>query len=129
MSTPERPLPVFKQCPLCGFRWESRSAFLSDPGLTLIGYQACFSELKAGSFLFNHACEGTLGLRVEVFADLYEGPVWAERQTGTRACPQYCLHEGELARCPMHCECAFVREIIQILRTWPKDSTPHPASV
>lgn len=126
MSPSELPSSVFKQCPLCGFRWESRGAFLSDPGLTLIGYQACFHELKAGSFLFNHACEGTLGLRVEVFADLYDGPVYTTRQTGTSACPQYCLHQSELARCPAQCECAFVREIIQLLRAWPKDPTRRP---
>jgi hypothetical protein len=131
MDKPEDNQPVFKKCPLCGFPWERRSSFLSDPGIEIIGYQACFKNLTAGSFLFNHSCAGTLAILVEEFQDLYDGPVYEERKTGTDKCPQYCLHNEELARCPARCECAFVREIIQLVRGWPKNSSgqmrPVPA--
>lgn len=116
---------AFKKCPMCGFAWGTRSVFLSDPRVTLIGYQACFTDLTAGYFLFNHSCEGTLAVVVEEFVDLYSGPVYKERATGTAACPQYCLHQDELARCPAQCECAFVREIIQRVRGWDKKPVNH----
>jgi hypothetical protein len=66
---------------------------------------------------------------VEKFADLHDGPVYQTRKTGTRDCPQYCLHKDELAPCPARCECAFVREILQRVRGWPKDSTGQLRSV
>ena len=129
MNLPERHQPVFKKCPLCGLPWESRSSFLSDPGINIIGYQACFTKLTAGFFLFNHACAGTLAILVEEFEDLYDGPVYEERKTGTDECPHYCLHQEELARCPARCECAFVREILQLVRSWPKNSSEHTTPV
>ena len=120
---------VFKECPMCGSPWESRDDFLSDPCVEIIGYQACFKELTAGYFLFNHSCEGTLALLVEEFEDLYDGPVYEEQKTGTDECPQYCLRKEELAPCPARCECAFVREIIQLVRRWPKDPAKHTSPV
>jgi hypothetical protein len=123
--------PVFKKCPLCGFAWQSRSSFLSDSGIEMIGYQPHFEDLIAGFFLFNHSCDGTLAILVESFEDLYDGPVYEERKTGTDECPEYCLHQEELARCPARCECAFVREIIQVVKSWPKNPSapkrPVPA--
>ncbi len=121
MNLPEHDQPVFKRCPLCGYPWDCRSSFLADPGIEIIGYQACFKELTAGFFLFNHSCTGTLAILVEEFEDLYVGPLFAERKTGTDECPEYCLRKEELARCPARCECAFVREIIQLVRAWPKN--------
>ncbi len=121
MIPPERNRPGFKTCPLCGCVWSSRSNFLADPGIEIIGYQVCFTALTAGFFLFNHSCAGTLAILVEEFEDLYDGPVYAERKTGTEECPEYCLHKEELARCPRRCECAFVREILQLVRAWPKN--------
>ena len=106
---------------MCGFRWAGRESFLSDPRVKIIGYQACLNELKAGCLLFNHACEGTFAVRVREFEDLYEGPVFEERKTGTDACPGYCLRQEELRRCAVQCECAFAREIVQIVEQWPKD--------
>lgn len=116
---------AFKKCPLCGFCWDTRGDFLADPRVTMIGYQACLTDLTAGYFLFNHTCEGTLAVVVEEFVDLYAGPIYQERAIGTVACPQYCLHQDELARCPATCECAFVREIIQRVRAWNKNPIKH----
>lgn len=107
---------------MCGFGWESRDSFLCDPDIEIIGYQACFTELTAGYFLFNHSCTGTLAILVEALVDLYDGPVYEERKTGTRECPQHCLHKSDLSPCPTRCHCAYVREILQLVRAWPK----HP---
>lgn len=110
---------------MCGFRWESRDSFLSDPAIEIIGYQACFTELTTGCFLFNHSCTGTLAILVEALVDLHDGPVYEERKTGTRECPQHCLHRDDLAPCPVQCHCAYVRDIIQLVRAWPKRPGGH----
>jgi hypothetical protein len=118
LSEPTR--VVFKECPLCGFTWGSRDEFLSDPDVEIVGYQAHFEELTAGYLVFNHACETSMAVMVGQFRDLYDGPVFEEQKTGSEECLGYCLQEGELRGCPIQCECAFVREIIQLVQSWPK---------
>ena len=87
----------------------------------MIGYQVNFDQLDLGFFLFNHLkCGTTLGISAGSFKDLYNGPVFSERLTGTEKCREYCLHEYQLDPCPATCECAYVREILQIVRKWPK---------
>ena len=114
---------MFKQCTLCGWKWEKRDEFLTDPGVKLVGYQVRFFQLTTGLFLFNHLapdCLTTLAIPAGQFEDLYHGPVFQVRVTGTKACPGHCQRECDLEPCPQKCECAYVREIIQIVRTWPK---------
>jgi hypothetical protein len=110
----------FKKCPNCGFKWESRENLLTDDKLFLIGYQANFKELATGLFYFNHSCEGTLAIPAYLFGDLYDGPIFSDRATDDEECPGYCLHREELRPCPAECECAYVREIVQIIKNWPK---------
>ena len=110
----------FKLCTSCSTEWLTRDDFLSDPDVTLIGYQAHFVELNAGLLLFNHSCHTTLAIAVECFQDLYDGPVFRERATGGPDCLGYCLRRGELRPCPTHCECAYVRAILQIVGNWQK---------
>ena len=112
---------AFKRCSACGFLWSTRASLLSDPDLRIIGYQARFEQLLAGIFLFNHSCGGTLAFEASVFQDLYDGLMFEEPLTGTDACPEYCLYADELRPCPAECECAYVREILQIVKNWPKD--------
>ena len=45
-------------------------AFLGDPRIEIIGYQAHFEELKLGIFLFNHICKATLAIQVDKFKHL-----------------------------------------------------------
>lgn len=106
----------FKTCPACGHSWENRDAFIEDENVSIVGYQARFESLKAGIFMFNHSCRGTLALDVDSFADLYDGPIFTKRFTGSDDCPEYCQHKSNLLPCPTECECAFVREIIQRLK-------------
>ena len=108
--------PVFKICPNCWFTWRNRDAFLDDDTLTVIGYQADFEELSTGILMFNHNCKGTLALPVSCFEDLYIGPMFKKKMTGTRSCPGYCLRKSVLNPCPNECECAFVRHLITMLQ-------------
>jgi hypothetical protein len=111
--------PIFKQCTCCGFQWRSRDAFLWDQTAVIVGYQARFKELETGIFLFNHSCGTTLAIQAGVFKDMYNGPIFQERATGTDDCPGYCLNKNTLKPCPAKCECAYVREIIQLIKTYP----------
>ncbi len=106
----------FKICPNCSFVWENRANFMNDNNISIIGYQADFKRMNAGLFLFNHSCDGTLALEVNEFKDLYDGPVYQNRVTGTEDCPDYCLNKKMLDPCPNECEYALVREIIQKLK-------------
>jgi hypothetical protein len=110
----------FKSCPLCAEIWPDRDHFLEDPHLELIGYQVDFEDVNLGLFLFNHhRCGTTLAIRAGLFRDLYGGPTHCTRRTGSEACPGLCLRTVELAPCPADCECAWVREVLQVLRSRP----------
>jgi hypothetical protein len=115
----------FKSCTACRSEWKNRNEFLSDPDISVIGYQVHFKELEHGLFLFNHRrCKSTLSIRVNAFTDLYQGPVYKDRKTEGESCPGYCLYQSELRSCPAECECAYVREILQIIREWQKVQIP-----
>lgn len=107
---------MFKVCPKCGTGWENRQSFLTDPSLQMIGYQANFEALTLGLFLFNHTCVTTLSIHVDVFTDLYDGPVFTERELGSEKCPGYCLSKVNLDDCPVMCECAYIRKVMQVIK-------------
>ena len=87
----------------------------------LVGYQPHFEELVAGLMLFNHLkCGSTLALTVKELQDLYAGEVFKKRLTGSTECLGLCLHRDELKPCPAQCECAWVRQILEIVHEWPK---------
>jgi len=119
---------TFEQCPSCGVAWPTREGLLADPGVRLIGYRVSFIDLIAGSFLFQHRCGATLVLHASEFADLYDGPIFDTPQTGGEKCPGYCLRVEELRRCPAQCECAFVREIVNLVYNWPKRAEADSAA-
>ena len=114
-------MSVFKKCTCCDNPWFSRDEFLEDSKLELVGYQVNFGELELGYFLFNHlTCQSTIAVPAGMFRDLYDGPVFSERKTDTENCPGYCGDRDSLDLCDQECECAYVREIIQIVQNWPK---------
>jgi hypothetical protein len=111
---------VFKRCPCCETVWTSRGSFLDDPDVSLIGYQAGFKNLTKGLFYFNHSCKSTMTIYVQDFEELYGGPVYSERKTLLDECPGHCLYKEDLDPCPEECECAYVREVVQIIKNWEK---------
>ena len=114
------PQDEFIRCSKCGFQWESRETFLSDPAIQLVGYQVHFEMLLEGLFMFNHRCGTTLSLCAGKFRSLYDGQVFEGCLLGKLDCPGYCLYETNLLPCPVQCECAFVRDILQVIKQWPK---------
>ena len=119
----------FKRCTCCEAPWTSRDEFLKDCNIQLIGYQANFNDLELGFLLFNHlTCESTIAVPAGAFRNLYDGPVFAERLSQSESCPGYCLHRDSLENCYSKCECVYVREILQIVRNWPKEAS-HLAKV
>lgn len=108
---------IFKTCSNCAEEWINQADFLADPYVELIGYQAHFTDPDRGLFLFNHHfCGSTIATRVADFRNLYDGPVYEKRMTGSDACPGYCLYNEILEFCPVKCNCAYVREIMQVIK-------------
>ena len=110
----------FKTCPVCKKVWVTRNDFLYDTDIGIIGYQVHFEELTEGLFHFGHSCGATISFKAGMFRDLYDGPMFEAPLTGTDDCPGYCLSRDELKSCPAKCECAYVREIIQLILCLPK---------
>jgi hypothetical protein len=112
----------FKVCPSCNQSWDSREDFLTDNALKLVGYQVHFKDLEQGLFLFNHlSCKSTISVKSGRFADLYYGPIYTKNLLGTDRCPEHCLFKTNLESCPAQCECTYVRDIMQIIKTWDKN--------
>ena len=112
---------AFKTCTNCRRDWQTREELLADRDVTVLGYQAHFDALELGLFLFlDGRCKRPFTIPAGKFTDLYEGPVFEGRRTGQDDCPGYCLAERELRPCPARCECAYVREALQIIADWPK---------
>ncbi len=117
MTTP------FKTCPCCNNAWQTRSDFLADSSLEINGYAPDFDNLLEGLFFFTHhatGCFSTMTLKADEFADLYTGEKYLERKTGDEDCPRLCFDKEDLRRCEELCECAYVREIIGVIREHPK---------
>ena len=114
---------VFKKCTKCGLNWTDRKDFLADQDVVLAGYQSNFTHLLEGFFLFLHNttdCGTTVAIPAGQFSDLHNGPIFAKKVSGTSACPGFCFEPESLAPCHNSCECAFVRNVLQIIKNWPK---------
>lgn len=110
---------VFKICPSCSTKWETRDLFLDDQSLKIIGYSADLLKLESSLFYFTHykeGCSTTMAIQAKYFFDLYSGRQYSERKAGTVECPGFCLEKEQLSRCDAFCECAFNREIINMIK-------------
>jgi hypothetical protein len=108
----------FQVCDCCGTIWPTRDAFLSDGNLRVDGYKPNFQTLEEGLFFITHdrdECGATLAIAARNFLGLYGGPRYTERKTFSDECSRYCLDPEKLDRCAALCECAFVREVLQII--------------
>lgn len=111
---------MFEQCDLCKLVWPTRGEFLADPDVVLVGYQVNFCDLLTGHFAFKHSCGSSFAICAVEFPDLYDGPIFERRLTGSDECPGYCLREHDLRPCPAMCECAYVRDVVRVIKKWPK---------
>lgn len=110
---------IFTECPNCHETWSTQEEFITDEQLEITGYEADFDGLERGRFLFTHrrqSCQSTLTVRVMDFVNLYRGEIFPERKTKSSQCPLYCIDSTQLNRCTVVCECAYVREIIQMIK-------------
>lgn len=110
---------IFKACPMCAKRWESRDIFLDDRELFFNGYQANFGNIEEGLFYFTHEtaeCGSTMVIKALAFLPLYSGKRYTGVRQLSKECPRYCLDRNQLQRCQVHCEYAFVREVSQIIK-------------
>ena len=110
---------IFKVCPMCSTKWLTRDDFLDDQSLEINGYGADFEKLEWSLFYFTHKVEGcfsTMALEAKDFLSLYKGEKYTDRRTGEEECSKHCLDKEQLNRCEAFCECAFNREIIQIIK-------------
>ena len=112
---------LFSQCKACGSQWPTRDIFLQDPNLEIVEYWADLNDISAGAFIFFHTCGSNLSLSIRNFNGLYEGPIFNVRANQAEECPGYCLHKDNLRPCEVKCECAYVRNIIGIIKNWPKN--------
>lgn len=110
---------AFKVCPKCSKNWSTLNDFLNDDALILNGYQANLKNLESGLLLFTHMVEGcktTMGLYVSGFSHLYNGVRYPENKALSAECPRFCIDEKRLDRCDVFCECAYAREIVNIVK-------------
>jgi len=120
-AAPATETDYFKKCPSCTHIWKLQQDFLDDSNLVMVGYQVNFNHLDLGYFLFNHlTCRTTLSILAGGFKNLYTGPIFTERKTQSEECPGYCLKKSVLDPCPVKCECAYVREIMQTIQNCKK---------
>lgn len=109
-----------KTCPRCASEWNSIEELLSDPKVVFMGYQVNFQMPKLGYFLFNHLCGTTFALFVQNFSHLYSGEISEERKENSPECPGYCSQKSSFNNCPINCECAYILEIINTIKNYPK---------
>ncbi|MCG8619927.1 MAG: hypothetical protein MI802_27220 [Desulfobacterales bacterium] len=107
---------MFKTCTKCNTVWKTRQDFLTDPGITVSGYQVFFQNLRDGLFLFNHHCGTTIAIEASKLLDLYKGPVYTRRISDGRNCPGKCTMNNIMDPCSKRCRCAFITEIIKEIK-------------
>jgi len=110
----------FKICPSCKAIWPTLDDYLSDPELNVVGYQAVLDDLCGGLFIFNHVhddCGTSMAIPVKEFVSLSELPILNRRIGCPEKCPGLCMHMDELGHCPVKCECTWVREVLQTIRS------------
>ena len=110
----------FMTCRQCGREWPERESFLADAELHLSGCQIETDAPAASAFLFDHkapGCGTTLAVSVKAFDDLYAGPRHKVDWAPSAKCPGMCLDPENLEACPAECRSAYVRHILQAVRS------------
>jgi hypothetical protein len=79
-----------------------------------------FIAFTPGGASVEEAYLTTLALPAGVFTDIYHGEVFVDKLHGTAACQGLCARWQDTRRCPAKCECAYIREMMQLVKQWPK---------
>jgi hypothetical protein len=121
----------FRRCSSCDTTWPSANAFLSDPRVTMVGYQLFELGDLDGLFLFNHErCGTTLGITGSELSEIVGAPSLRDRPRKARpAPPAGCLNHELGKGCAASCECSWVARALATIRGWPKApecDTPVP---
>lgn len=107
----------FKKCHVCSHEWNTVEDFLKDPATEILGYQASFTKLLPGLFLFNHrTCKNTVSFNIYDFAYLRNSLVFTENKGGNDGCPGHCLYKKKSSPCHNTCECRWVREVEKTIK-------------
>jgi hypothetical protein len=110
----------FGTCGACGQRWDTWTAFLEDPCLTLVGLQVAEHLPEANLIVFEHACGSSVSVRAARLRFLLPTP--DEEQDvpagwATAECERLCQRLEEWRTCDRPCVNARARRVLQhILR-------------
>jgi len=102
----------FKRCS-CGAAWESREDFVLDPDIIPIGisFPPGTDSFRA-YYYFNHAaCQTTLLIDSDDFADLIETAIPSEIKGGGPECEGHCTKTEDLQACSANCRNAPFRRL------------------
>ena len=115
----------FKACSYCDESWNTREEFLSDVRISMKGYTPIFENPEYGLFYFTHSgsCNATLSLFVHEFVDLYKQTTYPDKKTGSSECRGLCQIKNNLEQCFSNCRFTYIRDLIQIIKAWPKKSS------
>lgn len=124
----------FKTCPLCSTSWYTIDDFIRDSEIEVIGYQPHPEKTGAGLFIFGHRhCNSSISVQLEALSDLQVcltqdadsvyiiGPDMIQEENSTEVCYTNCLRKTDSSNGNKRCECAYVREVIQLIKHLPKN--------
>ena len=111
---------MFKICKNCEAVWNDAIDFVGDKEVKFIGYQARFDRAKSGLFLFNHACQSTLSIKLNEFEQLSVLKLQVTSFTpGSASCKGYCLDVHNLIACENNeCQGKSIRDLVQIIKLY-----------
>jgi hypothetical protein len=117
----------FKHCPTCNVLWRQQSQFLSDPEVKFLGFRPAATPESLALIVFNHArCDTRLTFTLETFAELTVFPILCASCAITHKDTDYCLAGASGRPCPALCICAFVHNVSESIRAWPKCTSCAP---
>lgn len=119
-GVPEHWLPeavssdVFKQCSMCGKRWETLDDLQADKNKALLGCQPDARDPRYSLILFNCSCDTTLAMQLREFADHRGASIYNDERRDNNDRPDYCLNL-KLPSCPIKCACAYTKDVLTML--------------
>jgi hypothetical protein len=106
---------VFQKCGACGQQWKEWSAFILDPLVRLLGFQAIVSLPDANLMIFEHSCGSSISVLVKRLRHLLpagEGETALANLYGSPECNGHCRFLGDLEACDRRCSNARDRQLI-----------------